>query len=136
MNHWLQSVNQKMRSQGRNGIDEFCRFLFLMGLSCIILVFFDFLRVLVLFAPIPTIWSLIRCRSKRLEKREIENEAYLAVAEQIKESFVLVWRRWADRKTYRYYRCPDCNTIIRLRKGAGKVRVACPECDCVIIKKT
>lgn len=137
MKEWFQDINQKMRSQGRNGIDGFSCFLFISGFAMLLLAcIVKFLWFLGLYAIFPMAWSLIRCFSKKLEKRELEQEAYLSMAERQKENLVLARRRWTDRKTYIYFRCRACEAVMKLPRGKGKVRAVCPECGEPITKKT
>ncbi len=63
-------------------------------------------------------------------------DAYESMEERRKQNASLQKRRWADRKTYKYYRCKYCETVFRIPKGKGKVRVTCPGCKEQYTKKT
>ena len=43
---------------------------------------------------------------------------------------------WLDRKTHRYFRCPQCRATVRVPKGKGQIRITCPHCKHQFIKKT
>lgn len=44
--------------------------------------------------------------------------------------------RFRDRRTSRYYRCPNCGNTLRVPKGRGKIVITCPVCHHEFIKKT
>ncbi len=132
----LQKFNEKLRGQGRYGMDAFSRTLLVMGAVFLVLGFIPDLWFLSLYAVFPLIWALIRCFSKKITKRELELDAYKSMEERRKENAVLIKRKWTDRKTHKYYRCKYCETVFRIPKGKGKVRVICPGCKEQYTKKT
>lgn len=134
MKQRLHRFDQTLREQGRNG---FGRFLLGSALAMLLLAWVvRSLWFLALFAVFPLIWAPIRAFSKKLEQREIEQEAYLALVERYKSDILLSKRRWADRRTHIYFRCRDCNTVLRLPRGKGRVKTVCPGCGEEIIRKT
>ena len=82
------------------------------------------------------IWSLIRTYSKNLEKRRKERDAYLGFTGRIKSFFSLQKRKWDERKTHVYFKCPGCGKQLRVPKGKGNIRITCPGCGKVLEKKT
>lgn len=82
------------------------------------------------------IWSLIRTYSKNLEKRRKEREAYMNFTGKIKGFFSLEKRKWSERKTHVYFKCPGCGKQLRVPKGKGNLRITCPGCGKVLEKKT
>jgi hypothetical protein len=89
---------------------------------------------------IPTIilwvWSLFRCYSKNLEKRRKERAAYLRAVGRVRSWFSVKKKAWSERKTHRYYRCKQCHAVLRVPKGKGKIKITCPHCHSVTVKKT
>ena len=45
-------------------------------------------------------------------------------------------KRWAQRSTYRFYKCPQCKQTVRVPKGRGKICITCPKCKTEFIKKS
>ncbi len=46
-------------------------------------------------------------------------------------------RQWiGNRKKYRYFRCKNCKTSLRVPRGKGIIRVHCPRCDHELTAKT
>ena len=45
-------------------------------------------------------------------------------------------KRWAQRGTYRFFKCPQCRQTVRVPKGRGKICITCPKCKTEFIKKS
>ena len=45
-------------------------------------------------------------------------------------------KRWAQRSTYRFFKCPQCKQTVRVPKGRGKICITCPKCKTEFIKKS
>ena len=39
------------------------------------------------------------------------------------------FRRLKGMKHYRYFRCPQCKTLLRLNRGTGEKEIRCPRCS-------
>jgi len=70
---------------------------------------------------------------RRRLKSHGENGGMLRKA---KGCFALQKRKWSERKTYVYYRCPGCKKILRVPRGKGRIRITCPGCGYVIERRT
>lgn len=114
--------------QGRNGIDELYKFLF------ILFIIFWFLNIIFRNPFIYLLWILIlvvmlyRMFSKNIYKRQQENIKYIELKNKVKGKIKLQRRKWKDRKTYIYRKCPNCKAEIRLPKKKGKHVCTCPRC--------
>lgn len=113
---------------GRNGMDELGQFTF--GLYMVMLILNIFTRNIFFYwlEMLLVVIFLFRCLSKNLTKRQSENRKYLE-----RQDIFLRWqriqkRRWTDRKTHVYRKCPHCGTMIRLPKVKGKHTTNCPKC--------
>ena len=42
----------------------------------------------------------------------------------------------AQSKTHRFFRCPKCRQTVRVPRGKGKIRITCPKCGEVFVKKS
>lgn len=138
MKNFFSNLNAKTQQwmYGRYGYDELSRTLTIAAMVGLFLSWIPGLQFLYIFALILCIWSLFRCYSRNLEKRQAERMAYLRLSGKIKGWFSLRKRMWHDRKTHRYFRCKGCGTVLRVPKGKGKIEVSCAKCHNTFITKT
>ena len=138
MKSWFKNIGYKMQAwmQGRYGLDELNTALAVVSLGLLLLSNIPGLGFLYILSMALLIWSMVRCYSRKLDKRRSERAAYLRFTGRIKGWFVLQKRRITDHKTYRYYRCPMCRTIARVPAGKGRIRISCPCCTNSFEKKT
>jgi len=79
---------------------------------------------------------LFRTFSRNITKRYHENQIFLKRWNPVVNRFKTLKRRIRERKTHRYYRCPNCKQQLRVPKGRGKIKITCPKCRTQFIKKT
>ena len=114
---------------GRNGVDKLNRFIFfLYFISFIVYLFVKHYTVLIVSSILLIIY-FYRMLSKKLYKRQKENEIYLKITSSIKKPFLRFFHRIRDRKTHVYKKCPNCKKILKLRKVKGSHTVKCPVCS-------
>ena len=127
---------------GRQGMDEFSKALFWMGLVCMLLsvltvnvlkgvfsLLFNWLGLMLL------IFSFVRAFSRRLGQREAENNAYLALRQKQRHNRQAAWERRAQRKDFCFFKCPGCGTMLRVPRGKGKIHIKC-KCGYTLYRKT
>lgn len=117
---------------GRNGTDGLN--LFLMIISVVLLTVSMFIdnyiadSILSTSALLLIVLQLLRSFSRNLYKRRRENAVFMSVIYRIKGFFSLRKRKWKERKTHRYKKCPACKAQLRFPKNKGKIQVTCPKC--------
>ena len=121
---------------GRYGVDELYRPMWITALVLMLLACIPELQFLSVVGLVLLVWCSIRCYSKNIEKRKAERDAYLRFIGKIKGWCSLRKRMRKERKTHRYFKCPDCKKWLRVPKGKGKIQITCPHCHKEIIKKT
>ena len=127
---------------GRQGMDEFSKALFWMGLVCMLLsvltvnvlkgvfsLLFNWLGLMLL------IFSFVRAFSRRLGQREAENNAYLALRQKQQHNRQAAKERRAQRKDYCFFKCPGCGVMLRVPRGKGKIHIKC-KCGYTLYRKT
>ena len=127
---------------GRQGMDEFSKALFWMGLVCMLLsvltanvlkgvfsLLFNWLGLILL------IFSFVRAFSRRLGQREAENNAYLALRQKQRHNRQAAWERRAQRKDFCFFKCPGCGVMLRVPRGKGKIHIKC-KCGYTLYRKT
>ena len=132
--------------EGRYGADELNRFLTLCGWVLLVAGFvlsavnskavMTVGTVLVSLSWVLLFWSVFRTLSKNTARRAAENYAYFTYKNRVQGFFGRLKQRRRDRKTHRYYRCPQCRTTVRVPRGKGKIRITCPKCKHQFVKKS
>lgn len=110
---------------GRNGVDTLSWVLMIASVIVNFLVSLTGIAVLTFFSYFLMIYALFRVFSRNLERRQAENLR-----------FTQFFSRLKGRKSYRYFSCPACKTMVRVPKGKGKIRITCPSCREAFVKKT
>lgn len=119
--NWLYRV-----MYGRYGADELSRTLIFVSLTLTVISIFlrSYQYVYIGVYSLSFIilaWVLFRTFSKNINKRYAENQRFVGKKNYLKQ-------RWQDRKTYKYFNCPKCNTHLRVPKGVGIVTITCKKC--------
>jgi len=136
MSNFFNRLGAKYRTfmQGRYGNDELSRFLSVCGMILLVLSLIPVLRILYFLALILLFWVCFRSFSRNVYKRQAERSFYLLKKRAFLSWFGTLKKRWADRKTHKYYKCPHCKKLLRVPKG--KIRITCPQCQTSFSKKT
>ena len=130
MQRFLYNLKEKLRQMtyGAYGQDELSRALSVFSMVCLVLSLFRVFSFLYIVAVVSLVWSIYRTFSKNHAKRIKERNAYLKLIAKPKAFFNIQKRRFAERKTHDYYKCPQCKTYNRIPKGHGKILITCPKC--------
>lgn len=139
MRNFLERLSYKIQifMQGRHGYDSFSKFL---GWVTIILLLIASLfsvsvpwadRLIRFFALFAFIFSVYRCFSKDLYRRQKELDKYESLKNRTVDWFGYLKDRWKYRKTHVYYKCPECGFHVRISKPPkGKtIEIRCPRCQ-------
>ncbi len=123
---------------GRYGVDPFSQFLSTAALILVILGLFlpGPLRLLGWLGWAALIYSYYRIFSRNIPKRAAENRWFLAQRYAVQQRFASARTRFAQRKVYRYFRCPRCRQQLRVPRGRGRISITCPKCGTSFIKKS
>lgn len=127
---------------GRYGVDELGKqmlisslFISLLGmiLNLFKLKIAPFICSILSFIIIGSI--IFRALSKNINRRVMENHKYLAKTEKLRNRIKFEKTRFADRKNYRYIKCPNCKNYSRVPRGKGKIKITCRVCKKQFDKK-
>lgn len=127
---------------GRQGMDELSKAMFWWGLASLVLsgLLAAFLNGILssLFSWVGLlliILCFVRAFSRRLDQRELENNAYLAFLCQQRRRWEGRKERFRQRKDFRFFKCPGCGTILRVPRGKGKIHINC-RCGYILYRRT
>lgn len=124
---------------GRYGGDAFSNFLSLAALVVVVLGLFIpglFGMLLGWLGWAVLIYSYYRIFSRNIPRRAAENRWFLAQRYAVQQRFAGARTRFAQRKVYRYFRCPRCRQQLRVPRGRGRISITCPKCGTSFIKKS
>lgn len=117
---------------GMDGLGQF-----MSRLSLVLLVLGLFLsRVFYYAALVVLVLCYVRMFSKNREKRVQENYAYYGYRNKVTSWFSAKKQRFAERGTYRYFKCPSCGQQVRVPRGRGLIAITCPKCHTEFRKKS
>lgn len=114
--------------QGRRGTDSFSNFLMVVGIVLLLGSIVPGLDMLSWVALVVLAYSLFRSYSKNIAARERENAAFERIVAGPKKQLSLARKKWANRKTTRYFTCKGCGQVLSVPRGKGTLRVVCPKC--------
>ena len=125
---------------GRNGPDHLNRFLSVVFL--ILSVGSMFVRntrvsgVLYSLSMALFLYVMFRMLSRNIYRRQQENGAYLRERYKVTSWWNGLRDRWAQRKDYRFFKCPSCRTRLRVPRGKGKLNIVCRKCGTSFQRRT
>ena len=129
----LQKLQRFM--MGRYGGDKFSIFLLVSGLVLTILGQIFFWPVILLGDAL-YLYALFRMFSRNIPARQREYYAFLKVWTPVADWFRFQKRKFSDRKTFRYFRCPNCGQQLRVPRGKGTITVTCRSCGASFQEKS
>ncbi|WP_100065037.1 hypothetical protein [Miniphocaeibacter massiliensis] len=128
---------------GRNGANQFSRFLSITALVLLVsslissMVFKNNVGTFLSYMALPILlYSNFIVFSKNLTKRRAENQDFLNLKYKIFHKFKNIKTRFSQRKEYKFFKCSNCKTLLRVPKGKGKIKVHCKKCGNDMIKKS
>lgn len=125
---------------GRYGMDELSRALCIAAMVCVLLS--SFFRRLAVFTMIYyvgcilLVGAVLRMLSRNVAKRQAENREFLVLCGDARRFAATKRQQWEQRKTYRFFKCPDCRQRVRVPRGHGKICITCPKCRREFVKKS
>ena len=124
-------IKQAGRSfmEGRYGADQLSRVTLWVGLALYVLGSILGAQVLTMLGFAAYVLTIFRMFSRNREKRAAENKRYLQAWGKISKKWKQARTRFANRKQFRYFKCPNCKAWLKLPRGAGVVTVTCSRCQ-------
>lgn len=126
MNGFFYKIQKFM--MGRNGMDRFNRFLFVLYLIlCIVSIFVHnliFYLIQWMFAG----YIVFRFLSRNLTMRSKENRCYCSIRSSVLNFIIRQKNKIRDRKTHSYIKCKHCKAKLRVKRNKGNHTVRCPKC--------
>lgn len=124
-------MNNKLRTFmiGRYGIDELYKVLSIVYFILILVNIFIRSKIITILEILLIIIIFYRVLSKNIKQRRKENDLYLKIKNKVVSIFNYNKKKYKDRNTHMYKKCPNCSQKIRLPLKKGKHTVKCPKCN-------
>ena len=135
---FFQRIAERLRTfmTGRNGVDQLAVCALSLSLLTQLIGSFTGSFVLLILSMAFYGYTLFRIFSRKRYARQEENERFVTAFQGIKTKIRQFFLRVKLSKEYKYFRCSQCKTLIRLRRGGGERTVICPKCGNTFQKKT
>lgn len=128
------SILQKMRDglrrfmTGRRGTDELSLALLITGLALSVLSSVTRVGILYVIGLAAYVLSIWRMFSRNVEKRRAENDKFVRWWNGVSSSVKQFFNRVKNMGKYKYFKCPECHSRLRLPRKVGEVTVTCGKC--------
>ena len=120
---------------GRNGVDRLSLGMMWLGAGLLVLSMVLSSTILNGVAFAVYVLAIMRMLSRNTVKRSAENRYYLDKTMQLRNKTTRIRKsiahrrnRFKNRKQYRYFKCPNCKSWLRVPRGKGQVKVTCGNC--------
>ena len=123
---------------GRQGMDELSKLLFWAGILLFLPAAFlggGLGSLLSSFSLMALVYAFVRAFSRNLPLREAENRLLLRWLDKKKRDWQAWKDRFANRREYKYFKCPGCGKWLRVPRHKGKIHISC-RCGYTLSRKT
>ncbi len=114
--------------EGRHGPDNLSMLTLFTGLLLTIISTFTGSGILSFLGLVLYILTIFRMFSRNQEARQKENRKYLELTNHAKTRITQFIRRQKNKKEYKYFKCPKCKVLLRMKRGAGEKDITCARC--------
>lgn len=121
---------------GRYGADQLTKVYLAITMICLVLSMFTRFMPLYWAALLLLVYTYYRMFSKNVSKMYAQNQKFLNRRYRLVAKWDAFKKRFAQRKEYRFFKCPTCKQRVRVPKGKGKICITCPRCHRDFIKKS
>lgn len=121
---------------GRYGFDELSKVHLGVTIALMLVSMFTKSSILYILALVLLVYCYYRAFSKNIGKRQQENQKYRNMRYQSVIKWNAFKNRQTQKKTHRFYKCPQCKQTVRVPKGRGRICITCPKCRMEFIKKS
>ncbi len=113
---------------GRYGVDELAHAMVIAELVIVVISLLWGSAFISLLGMVFAFLMLFRVFSKNIAKRQTENAKYIAWRRDFTTNASQAWNRLKNARKYKYFKCPECQAMLRLPRKVGEVTVTCGKC--------
>ena len=113
---------------GRHGADQLSLALLIAGIVLSLLQSLTGFFVFYILGLAAYIWGIFRMLSRNEYKRANENMLWMKFWTELRTNVKQFFVRLKNIRKYRYFKCPECKSRLRLPRKVGEVTVTCGKC--------
>ena len=113
---------------GRHGADQLSFALLIAGVVLSMVFSLTGFTVFYLLGLAAYIWGIFRMFSRNEAKRANENLRWVGFWRELTTNVKQFFVRLKNMRKYRYFKCPECKSRLRLPRKVGEVTVTCGKC--------
>ena len=127
---FMQKVREGLRKLmvGRRGADELSLALLIAGVVLSMLSSITRIGLFYLIGLVGYGLSIFRMFSRNINKRYAENAKFLMFWRGWRSGLKQFINRMKNMRKYKYFKCPECHSRLRLPRKVGEVTVTCGKC--------
>ena len=114
---------------GRRGSDQLSMALLIAGIVFMLLSNLTRFVLFYFLGMAAYIYGIFRMFSRNIAKRDAENQKWLNFRNNYKTNIRQFFARLKNARKYKYFRCPQCKSRLRLPRKVGEVTVTCSKCQ-------
>jgi len=114
---------------GRRGTDQLSMALLIAGIVFMLLSNLTQFILFYFLGMAAYIYGIFRMFSRNLAKRDAENQKWLNFRNNYKTNIRQFFARVKNMRKFKYFRCPQCKSRLRLPRKVGEVTVTCSKCQ-------
>ena len=113
---------------GRNGPDQLTQAILIASVIVMLISAFTGLYIVNLIGTAGYIYCLFRMFSRNVAKRREENAKWIEFKTNFGRENHYRWMRLKNSRQYKYFRCPQCRSWMRMERKLGTKHVVCGKC--------
>ena len=113
---------------GRYGADQLCLVSMWTAVILTLLGSLSGLGILSTLSTVLFVWTLFRMLSRNVVKRRMENDKFNAWYAPLSARVRQYVTRLKNSRKYKYFRCPQCKSLLKLPRKVGQVTMTCGKC--------
>lgn len=121
---------------GRYGFDELSKVHLIVVIVCMVVSMFLDSSLLYIVSLALLVYCYYRAFSRNIAKRQQEVQVFRNIRYKQRVKWNNFKLHQQQKKTHRFFKCPQCKQKVRVPKGKGKICITCPKCRTEFIKKS
>lgn len=130
MSDFLRKISNRIDAlmRDRNGIDQLGWAVLILAAGLYLIGTVVKSRVLLCAGMALYGYCIFRLLSKNCGQRNLENQRYLNAVRTVNKKVDQFFLQLKELRTTKYFFCPKCRTLMRMKRGAGEKKISCPKC--------